>query len=159
MVKLRDLVNAVAATLGAIPEVVAALAPIDPIQAYIDLNPTSNSVALALYQMQPGQLLVVWRGTRLTKDNMSCWSHLVDICIRSLPGESDMDLVDTIMEGVPVPGDGQVWLNCPVMDGVYSTEVSDIERRTDEEGVDYFAILTETAETGDWRAASSRRVI
>ena len=49
MVKLRDLVNAVAATLGAIPEVVAALAPIDPIQAYIDLNPTSNSVALALY--------------------------------------------------------------------------------------------------------------
>jgi hypothetical protein len=48
------------------------------------------------------------------------------------------------------PGDGQCWRNCPIMTGVLPTNVLSINRVTDEEGIDYSVILTETAETGDW---------
>ena len=150
MVNLADLVNAMAATLSAIPEVVAALAPTDPIAAYVDFNPTSNSVDTALYEMQPGQVLVVWIETRLQTREMSKWVHTVEICLRSLSGSSNLDLINLILAGVPVPGDGMVWRNCPIMPGLLPTEISAISRRTDTEGTDYGVILTETAETGDW---------
>jgi len=150
MVHLSDMVNAMVATLSKIPELVAALAPEDPIVGYIDLNPTHNSVDKALYQMQPGQVMVVWTNTRLDTGTMSKWSHLMQICMRSLPGASDLDLVDLIMAGVPQPGDGMVWRNCPILNGLLPTNVLEIERRTDSENVDYVVILTETAETGDW---------
>lgn len=150
MIRRADLVNAMAAALGNVPELVAVLAPTDAIVPYVDLNPTMNSVDKWTYQMQPGQLLVIWRETRLTKGEMSKWSHSVEILCRSLPDQSDMELEDLIVSGVPVPGDGMVWRNCPLIDGVYPTEVLNIERRTDTEGVDYGVILTETAETGDW---------
>ena len=139
-----------AAALASVPELMVALAPVDPIMPYVDRNPIRNSVDQATYQMQPGQLLVVWMGTRLTKGEMSKWTHIVEILCRALPDQSDMDLEDIIVAGVPVPGDGMVWRNCPLLAGVYPTEVVDIERRTDTEGVDYGAIITETAETGDW---------
>lgn len=150
MVSRRDLVNAMATTLANIPELLAILAPVDPIRAYIDSNPISNSVDKATYQMQPGQVMVVWIETRLQSEMMSKWSHIVEICYRSLPDQSDLDLGDTIMAGVPNPGDGMVWRNCPVMAGVLPTNVTEITRRTDTEGVDYQVILTQTAETGDW---------
>jgi len=150
MVKLSDLVNAMAGTLSNIPELVAALAPVNPVQPYIDFNPTSNSVENAIYQMQPGQLLVVWTETLLILETMGKWSHRVEICLRALKGNSDLDLVDLILSGVPNPGDGQIWRVCPIMPGVLATDVTGITRRTDSEGVDYFVIETETAETGDW---------
>lgn len=150
MIRRSDLVNAMATALGNVPELVAVLAPTDPIVPYVDLNPDMNSVDKWTYQMQPGQLLVVWRETRLTKGEMSKWSHSVEILCRSLPDQSDMTLEDLIVNGVPNPGDGMVWRNCPLIDGVYPTEVLNIERRTDTEGVDYGVVLTETAETGDW---------
>lgn len=150
MVDLSDLINAMATTLSGIPALVAQLAPVDPIQAYIDLNPTANSVDKAIYQMQPGQLLVVWTETRLERETMSKWSHSVEICVRSLPDQSDLVLINAIVGGVPNPGDGMVWRNCPIMSGLLPTEITAIGRRTDTEGVDYAVIQTETAETGDW---------
>lgn len=150
MVNLTDLVNAMATTLAGIPELVAALAPTNPIVAYIDTNPLRNSVSKAIYQMQPGQLLVVWNETRLERETMSKWNHVVEIYVRSLPGASDLDLIDLIVAGVPNPGDGMVWRNCPIMNGLLPTEVTTIGRHTDTEGVDYAVIQTETAETGDW---------
>ena len=150
MIRRGDLVNAMAAALGNVAELVAVLGPVDPIVSYIDLNPTMNSVDKATYQMQPGQVMVVWIETRLTKGEMSKWSHIVEILCRSLPDHSDMELEDLIVAGVPNPGDGMVWRNCPLIAGVYPTEVIDIGRRTDDEGVDYGVITTETAETGDW---------
>jgi hypothetical protein len=133
-----------------VPELVQILAPVDPVVAYIDLNPTANSVDKAIYQMQPGQVLVVYRGTDLTEGEMSKWSHAMDICIRSLPSASDLDLIDAIMAGVPNPGDGMVWRNCPILDGLLPTKVERISRNTDTEGVDYMLIETTTLETGDW---------
>ncbi|HZF24026.1 MAG TPA: hypothetical protein VE030_11250 [Burkholderiales bacterium] len=150
MIKLADLVNAMAQTLTNIPELVAQLAPTDPVKAYIDFNPTSNSVDNAIYQMQPGQLLVMWVETALVTEAMSKWSHRVEICVRAMRDHSDLDLVDQILNGVPVPGDGQIWRMCPILAGVLPTDVLGIARRTDTEGVDYAVILTETAETGDW---------
>lgn len=150
MIKFADITNAMAQTMLRIPGLVAELAPANPVVAYIDMNPGRNSVEKALYEMQPGQLLVVWVETALIIEEMSKWSHRMDICCRALPGHSDFDLVDLIMQGVPVPGDGQIWRQCPIMSGVLPTDVSGITRRTDSEGVDYAVILTETAETGDW---------
>lgn len=150
MIKRRDLVNAMATTLANIPEVVAVLAPTNPVQAYVDFTPTNNSVDKAIYQMQPGQLLVIWMETNLIIEAMSKWSHRVEICLRSQRDSSDLDLGDLIMNGIPVPGDGLMWRLCPVMAGVLPTDVLGIARRTDSEGVDYHVIQTETAETGDW---------
>lgn len=150
MIKRRDLVNAIADTLAKIPEVMADLAPTDPVRAYIDFNPTSLSVEQAIYQMQPGQLLVVWVETAMVVETMSKWSHRVEICLRAMKGHSDLDLGDLVLNGVPIPGDGLIWRMCPVMPGVLPTDVLGLTRRTDTEGVDYAVIQTETAETGDW---------
>jgi hypothetical protein len=150
MIDYIDLTNAMAAKLGSIPDLVAMLAPEDPIQPYIDMNPVKNSVATAIYQMQPGQLLVVWTDTVMERGTMSKWLHVVEICVRALPGQSDLTLIRTILNGVPYPGDGLIWRMCPIMPGLLPTDVLRIERRTDTEGVDYGVILTETAETGDW---------
>lgn len=150
MIKLSDLVNAMAQTLVNIPELLADLAPVDPVKAYIDFNPTSNSVEKAIYQMQPGQVLVLWVETALVTEAMSKWSHRVEICVRAMRDHSDYDLIDDILQGVPVPGDGLIWRMCPIMPGVLPTDVIGITRRTDSEGVDYAVIQTETAETGDW---------
>jgi hypothetical protein len=150
MVPLGAMVTALADKLGNIQNVVAMLAPLDPIVAYIDNNPVANSIEKALYQMQPGQVLVMWTETRMTIGEMARWSHLMEICIRALPDQSDLEIVDAIMAGIPVPGDGMIWRNCPIMAGLLPTDVTAIERRTDSEGVDYAVIMTETAETGDW---------
>jgi hypothetical protein len=150
MVHLDDLVNAMTTTLLNIPELVADLAPAEPIVGYIDSNPTSNSVDKAIYQMQPGQVMVIWRGTALSEGEMSKWDHRMEICVRSLPGHSDLTLIDEIMQGVPNPGDGLIWRFCPIMAGLLPTKVTDISRATDSEGVDYGVILTSTLETGDY---------
>jgi hypothetical protein len=150
MIKRRDLVNAMAQTMLNIPEVMAELAATDPVRAYIDFNPGSNSVEKAIYQMQPGQLMVVWVDTAMVIETMSRWSHRVEIYVRAMKEHSDMDLGDLVVAGIPVPGDGQIWRLCPIMPGVLPTDVLGLSRRTDTEGVDYAVILTETAETGDW---------
>jgi hypothetical protein len=150
MIGIIDMVNAFAQTFTAIPEIVALLAPTSPVVAYVDLNPTANSVEKAIYQMQLGQLLIIYRGTDLTEGEMTKWTHTVEICLRSLPGESNLDLIDAVMAGVPNPGDGMVWRNCPLLDGLLPTKVTRIARNTDTEGVDYMLIETTTAETGDW---------
>jgi hypothetical protein len=150
MIRLADLINAMVSTLSAIPELVADLAATDPIVGYIDSSPTRNSVEMAIYQMQPGQILVIWRGSTLREADMSKWDHRVEICVRALGGKSDLTLIDEIMAGVPVPGDGMVWRNCPILPGLLPTTIVDITRATDTEGVDYGVIQTSTLETGDW---------
>jgi len=150
MIHFTDLVNAMAQTLLNISEVVAELAAEEPVKAYIDYNPTSISVEKAIYQMQAGQLLVMWVETALMVETMSKWSHRVEILIRAKKDQSPYELIALIMNGVPDPGDGQMWRLCPLLPGTLPTNVLGISRRTDSEGVDYAVIETETAETGDW---------
>jgi len=138
-----------AATLENIPELTLLLDPVVPVKVYPDIA-SKNSVEKALYQMQPGQLLLIWEETLLIEAEMSKWDHRVEICFRALPGNSEFDIGDAIMAGVPVPGDGLMWRLCPVMSGVLPTNVGPLIRRTDSEGVDYHVVATATAETGDW---------
>jgi hypothetical protein len=137
-------------TLRSIPELVTMLGG-DPaaVDGYIDRNPDRNSVAAAIYQMKPGSVLVGWLETFLTQGEMEGWLHRVVIFVRAARGESSLDLIAAIVNGVPDPGDGQRWRYCPIMAGVLPTNVVEIARPTDEEGIDYFSITTETKETGD----------
>ncbi len=150
MVKYTDLTNAIVSTLASIPELVAALAG-DPanVIAYIDRNPDSNSVNLATYRQKPGTVLVIWQETLLTRGDMEGWVHQFVIFVRAARGESPLDLIDLIINGVPVPGDGLRWRYCPVMPGVLPTDIIDILRPSDTEGIDYHTIVCEIKETGD----------
>lgn len=150
MIDLTAMVNAMATTLSNIPELIAELAAANPVVAYIDTNPIRNSVSKARYQMQPGQVMVAWLETIFQQDEMSAWSHRLEIYVRAMRDHSDLELIQKIMNGVPSPGDGQCWRRCPIMNGLLPTNVLNINRVTDEEGIDYAVILTETAETGDW---------
>ena len=77
MVDDSQLVTAIAAQLALIPEVMALLAADNPIDAYIDENPARNSTDRATYQMQSGQLLIIWKDTRLQRETMGKWLHTV----------------------------------------------------------------------------------
>jgi hypothetical protein len=149
MLHLGSLTDAMAEALGSIPALTGQLAAVNPVAAYIDENPARNSLEKAIYQMQPGQVLVAAIRTERVSETMSKWSHLVEIYMRALRGYSDLDLVDAIVNGVP-QGASQVWWLCPLIAGALTTELGPHERRTDSEGVDYWVIVTETAETGDW---------
>lgn len=150
MVKRSDLTNAIVATLAKVPELVAALDgnPAN-IVGYIDRNPDYNSVSLAIYKQKPGTIMVVWQESVITQGEMEGWLHQFVIFIRAARGESPLDLGDLIVNGVPVPGDGQRWRYCPVMPGVLPTDVTPITRPSDSEGIDYHAIVCEIKETGD----------
>jgi len=139
-----------ATALQNIPELVALLGgDTAAIEAYIDRNPDRNSVGVAIYQMKPGSVLIVWKETLFNQGEMEAWAHRIEIFVRASRGNSSLDLITAIVNGVPVPGDGQRWRLCPLMAGVLPTAITEISRPQDEEGIDYFSILTETQETGD----------
>ena len=150
MVSYIDLTNAIVSTLALIPELVAALGG-DPanIVGYIDRNPDFNSTALAIYKQKPGSVMVIWQETLLTQGEMEAWVHQFVIFVRAARGNSPLDLIDLIINGIPVPGDGLRWRYCPVMPGVLPTNVTDITRPADTEGIDYHSIVCEIKETGD----------
>ena len=153
MVDLIDLTEAFAATLQAIPEVVTLLGG-DPaaIVPYIDNNPDQNSVSAATYEMKPGSILVVHISTQLAQgQTMAKWMHSVHFLLKAASGESTLRLANAIVDGAPNPGDGQIWRRCAIMDGLDPTEVIEISRETDTEGIDYHLIKTETTETGDYK--------
>jgi hypothetical protein len=150
LVSLIALTDAMVAALRAVPELVDLLGG-DPnaINAYLDQPPERNSLGSAIYRMKPGSVLAAWQETFLTQGEMEGWLHRIVIFVRAARGESSLDLIGAIINGIPVPGDGLRWRFCPLMDGVLPTTISEISRPTDEEGIDYFSIMTETKETGD----------
>jgi hypothetical protein len=150
LVNLITLTNAIVDKLVLIPDLVAALGgDTTNIVAYIDRNPDFNSVSLALYKQKPGTVMVIWQETLLTQGEMEAWMHQFVIFVRAVRGASPLDLINLIINGVPVPGDGLRWLYCPVMPGVLPTNVTDITRPSDTEGIDYHSIVCEIKETGD----------
>jgi hypothetical protein len=151
VVSLIAITNAMVDTLKAIPELVALLEGglATNIVGYIDVNPTRNSMSNAVYQMPAGSLLVVWNGTTLESGEMAAWYHVLQIYVRARRGDSALAIIDALVDGIPIPGDGLRWRYCPIMDGLLPTEVRDVARLIDEEGIDYFAVTTFTQETGD----------
>jgi hypothetical protein len=150
VIDLIALTDAMVTTFRNIPELVAALdSRPENISGYIDVNPDKNSVAKAIYQMQPGTVLVAWQETLFEAAEMEAWSHHFQYYVRARRGASALDLITKLVNGVPVPGDGLRWRFCPLMPGLLPTNILEIARVVDEEGIDYFAITSETQETGD----------
>jgi len=151
MISLIEITNAMTAKLQSIPELVALLdAGAASVFPYIDENPKRNSISNEIYRMPAGSILVVWNGTVLeAAETMEAWIHVIQIYIRARRGDSALAIIDALMDGIPVPGDGLRWRYCPIMDGVLPTVVRDIARLIDEEGIDYFVVTSVTQEIGD----------
>jgi hypothetical protein len=151
LVSFVDLINAMTDALQRVPELVAALNG-DPanIIPYIDRNPLSLSIANATYTQKPGTVMVSWKETAFRHAEMTAWVHTNEIVVRAQRDVSPLDIIQLIVNGVPVPGDGQRWRICPLMPGVNATDVLGIARTQDTELIDYFVITTETTETGDF---------
>jgi hypothetical protein len=149
LVSLIEFTDAMVGALRGIPELVELLGDPSAIDGYIDQNPGRNAIGAAIYAMKPGSVLVAWQETFLAQGEMEGWLHRYVIFVRAARGGSSLDLILAIVNGVPVPGDGQRWRYCPLMVGVLPTNVVEISRPIDQEGIDYFSIMTETKETGD----------
>jgi hypothetical protein len=156
MIDLIELVQSMAATLGAIPPLMAILAPANSIVAYIDMHPTENSLSQARYEMQPGSVMLAFMETTFQEGATSPWAHTVAIFVKAQAAQSELAIVTQIVNGIPVPGDGLPWRYCPVMHDVLPTVIKAITRVDDEEGLDYIQITTETLETSDYLPATAQ---
>ena len=153
MIDLIQLTNTFVSTLQSIPELVAVLNNQDPtrIVGYVDENPKRNSVNKALYDSPPGSVLLVWTDSAWNTNGreMGPWLHHFEVVCRAAKGASPMDMVRLLVNGTPVPGDGQRWVRCGIMDGVLPVRFPLIARPTDQETIDYLVINTEFTESGD----------
>ena len=150
MVDLIALTNAMVDKFRAIPDLVAALnGNPEAIVAYQDLNPDRNSLTNAVYESAPGSILVAWIETNFAEEEIGCWLHSYAYYVRARRKGSPIELINLLVNGIPVPGDGLRWRYCPVMSGVEPTQIINISRVPDAEGIDYYVIATETKETGD----------
>jgi hypothetical protein len=152
VVSFTGITSAMVDTFQRIPELVAMLDQgTASIIGYIDENPVKNSMSKAIYQMPAGSLLVVWNGTTLESgaDSMLGWAHMLQVFVRAKRGGSALAVMNALVDGIPVPGDGQRWRYCPILDNCLPTEVRDLSRLIDEEGIDYYVVTTITQETGD----------
>lgn len=151
MVDLTQLTLALVDTFQRIPELVEALGE-DPnrVFAYLDSNPDRNSLQLAIYEQPAGTVMVAWDETGINESQeMSKWEHRYYFTCRAAKDGSALVLMNLLVDGVPVPGDGQRWRFCPVMDGVLPAEIIEMTRLQDREGIDYYAIHGRIYETGD----------
>jgi hypothetical protein len=153
MIDLAQLTIALADTLQQIPELVSQMANGDPnnIVAYVDENPKKNSLTRAIYEMAPGSVLVAYHETMMNQaQEMEAWRHRVYMYCRAAPGQKPTDIVKYLVDGVPFPGDGMRWRRCSILDGVLPADITEVARLIDSEQVDYFAVLAEFKETGDY---------
>lgn len=146
MIRVKSLVNAIVDNLRSIPELVACLqGNEEAIFAYHDIYPAKSSVALAVVELQPGQVMVAWNGTTQAAAAMGFWQHNVKIFIRAaeevegLNPDGYYELFRLIFDGVP---EGQTLTmrqleQIPECDPM---ENETIVRSTDGEGVDYFEV-------------------
>ena len=153
MIDLTQLTQAFVATIQAIPEVPAYLANQDTanIVGYLDANPVPFSIKRAVYEMPAGSVLVAFEETNFNdraEEGMSMFQHRYFLYLRCAPGTSGLAMVNAVVNGIPT-GKSQRWRFCPVMDGVLPTNLLGVSRAADSEGIDYFALLTETPEIGD----------
>ena len=152
MVDLTQLTLALVDTFQRIPELVEALDG-DPARVfgYLDANPDRNSLTRAIYEQPDGTVMVAWDETGMTESSqgMSRWEHRYYFTCRADADASALVLITLLVNGVPNPGDGLRWRMCPVMDGVQATEIIEITRLQDREGIDYYAIHGRIYETGD----------
>jgi len=151
MISYIDLTCAFVERLRQIPQLVADLdqASPDSIVGYIDLQPKRNSFSAAVYGQKAGTVLVAWQETMLPDGEMARWIHRVNFYVKAQNDQSLYVLVKDIESGVPYPGCGLKWWQCPLAQGLDPTEIRRVARDADTEQIDMIVIETETRETGD----------
>lgn len=146
MIRVKQLVDAIVDNLRAIPELVALLqGNEEAIFAYHDIYPAKSSVAMAVLELEPGQIMVAWNGTTPAAAPMGFWRHNVKIFVRAaeevqtLNPEGYYELFRLMFDGVP---DGQT-LTMRQMEMIPECDPMESEtivRSSDIEGTDYFEI-------------------
>src|SRR5215467_4117207 len=149
MVRRTAIIEGFVGKLKLIPDLVTLLAGnSDNIVGYFD-SYTKNSITSAVYQQKAGTVMVAWEETSFTQAEMQALMHTMTVSHKPITGVSPLDVIDTLVNGVPVPGDGQVWRACPVTDGLDGWPEFEITRVQDGEGIDYHLALFKFKEIGD----------
>lgn len=146
MINVSSLVDAIVDHLRKIPDLVAILQGREnAIYAYHDRFADTNSVALAIAKMEPGQLMVVWVGS-VPGAPTSWWKHQIKIYIRAneedfngATPEGYYEIVRLIFDGVP-EGQSLPMRAIEPLESVDPMQDESISRSSDLEGVDYFEI-------------------
>lgn len=149
MIDLGELTEATVDTFQLIPEVVQLLGDAQMIYGYYYLGAAEKKLTRAYYQTPPGSILVAWIETVRNETTEGWWLHRFHYILRGATDGSSLDLLTALLNGVPVPGDGQRWRLCGFMDGVNPATILEVSRQPDQEGRDYIQILAEILETGD----------
>ena len=143
--------NTLVDTFRKIPELVTYLANQDPanISGYIDRAAEVNSLPGAIYSMPDGTVVVSWTESNLNEsEEMSAYLHRFHMYLRSLPGQSGIDMTMALVNGTPT-GDSLRWRYSCLLPELYSTNLLRVGRETDAQQIDYFVVETELKETGD----------
>jgi len=146
LIKVSELVDAFVDHLRRIPDLVAHLqGRPEAIYAHHDRYPDVNSLALAVQQMEPGNVMVAWVGSQ-PSSGMSWWKHQLKIFIRAnveeFSGTSPdgyYEIVRLMFDGVP-EGQTLEMRSIEPVDRVDPMSDWSIARSSDIEGVDYFEI-------------------
>lgn len=150
MVNPRLIGEALADKIGKVPGVALALQGAENSSFYDDAYPMRNSLARAVRDMAPGSVLTAWSNTSMaTTEAMNQWSHRFLVYVRGSKDDSCLDLLHAIIDGIPSDNSGLKLRHAPVLAGTLSPQVTDANRLTDSEGVDYFEIQFSIEETGD----------
>lgn len=146
MIRVKSLVEAIVNNLRSIPELVAILqGREEAIFAYHDIYPAKSSVALAIIELQPGQIMVAWNGTSPAAAPLGFWSHNVKVYIRAaeesetLDPEGYYELFRLIFDGVP-EGQSLTMRQMEQIPECDPMENETIVRSSDAEGIDYFEV-------------------
>lgn len=150
MVNPIDFTNGMVEALRRCPELVSHLEPpaAESIYGYIDELPERNSIESAKYAQRPGSVMVVWIDARLTNNafGMPVRAHHAEIYVKAQRGQSSLQLITDVMNGVPT-GENEPWHYCPFVDGVEKT-TPEPQRVQNPENIDLMMVATETFETG-----------
>jgi len=138
-------------TFRDIPALVPYLANQDPnmISGYIDEAPGPNSLQGAVYSMPGGSVLVSWIESDFNdSEEMSAFIHRFNLYLRSAPGQSGIDMVMALVNGIPT-GENRCWRLLCLLPELYSTNLLRVAREIDAQQIDYFVTEIEMKETGD----------
>lgn len=146
MIKVSKLINSVVDKLRQIPELVALLhGDENSIFAYHDVYPSKSSLALAVIELKPGQIMVAWNGSGPAPAPMGFWQHNVKVFLRGAEERDDVDpegyydLFRLIFDGVPA-GQALPMRSIEFVPECDPMSNESISRSSDIEGVDYFEI-------------------
>lgn len=149
MIDLTELTLAMVDTFRRIPEVLDIVVDPKRITPYLYLGPTQNMWPVAVTQTPGPSILVGWQETVANDSPNGWWKHRFEYILRGVTSGSPLDLLTALLNGIPVPGDGQRWRLCEFLPGTDPAKIVQVVRQPDQESLDYIVVIVEILETGD----------